>query len=244
MELNSENKDLQTTFEVSTIAAVAIKLPSFWPNQPKIWFAQAESQFVLRGISSEDTRYHHVIAALDQDTAKRVVDIIDDSNMENKYRVLKERLLKTFTLSPYRMAQKLLNMAPLGDRTPSELMDDMLALVDGSHGACTLFRTIFVDLLPADVRSHLLPIMEKSSPRDLALLADQLIVASDHSSISTIRKKNVESKSDSSSTPRDWCRLHRKWGAKAYRCEQPCSFGRSRPHHVNMVQGNCEAGHQ
>lgn len=239
---NSDVGASQKTFEVSSLSAVSIKLPAFWSAQPKIWFAQAESQFVLQGISSEDTRYHHVLSALDQDTAKRVIDVIEKPS-DNKYQVLKERLLTTFTMSPYRMAQKLLNMAPLGDRNPSELMDDMLALINPSHGPCTIFMTIFVDLMPPDVRSHLLPIVETSSPRELAILADKLI-STNPLSIAAIGKKIVGSNADGGSTSKGWCRLHQKWGNKAYRCEHPCSFISSHSARISKRQGNFEDGHQ
>ena len=36
-----------------------------WPCGP-LWFAQAEAQFFLAGISSETTKFYHVISQLDQ----------------------------------------------------------------------------------------------------------------------------------------------------------------------------------
>jgi hypothetical protein len=54
---------------------VSLKLPTFWTAQPDVWFAQAETQFNLRGITADDTKYY-VLAALDQDTATRVLDLI------------------------------------------------------------------------------------------------------------------------------------------------------------------------
>lgn len=219
------------------ISAVTLKLPVFWAAQPKVWFAQAEAQFVLRGISVDDTKYYHLLAALDQDTAKRVADLIYNPPDLNKYESLKTRLLATFMQSPYRMAQKLLDMAPLGDRTPSQMMDDMLGLL-GTHEPCILFRTLFVDALPQDVRSHLIPNLETFSPRELALLADRL-VNSNSSSISTLATKNP--------TPREWssnskglCRFHKKWGSKAFRCISPCTYEQQPKSKVFNVQGNYE----
>ena len=51
-----------------TASAVTVKLPTFWPAQPTIWFAQAEAQFALRDITSDSTKYYHVLAALDQNS--------------------------------------------------------------------------------------------------------------------------------------------------------------------------------
>ena len=49
-----------------SVDSVAVKLPTFWAAQPKVWFAQAEAQFKLRKITSDETMYFHVVAALDQ----------------------------------------------------------------------------------------------------------------------------------------------------------------------------------
>ncbi|XP_059085598.1 uncharacterized protein LOC131882468 [Tigriopus californicus] len=103
----------------SSLSLVSVKLPPFWAVQPKVWFAQAEAQFVLRGIVTKETKYQYLVASLDQDAAKRVVDLISDLPSKGKYEMLKTRLLATFSLSPYRMAQLLLETLPLGDRRPS-----------------------------------------------------------------------------------------------------------------------------
>ena len=43
--------------------AVAIKLPTFWAQQPEVWFLQAEAQFHIRKITDDTTKYYHVVAA-------------------------------------------------------------------------------------------------------------------------------------------------------------------------------------
>ena len=50
---------------------VAIKLPTFWIEQPDIWFTQAETQFQIRNISADETNITMcMVAALDQTAAK------------------------------------------------------------------------------------------------------------------------------------------------------------------------------
>ena len=76
--------------------AVALKLPTFWTSQPEVWFVQAEAQFQLRGIAADSTKYYHVLAVLDQETATRLLDLVSRPPSENKYEQLKARLLETF----------------------------------------------------------------------------------------------------------------------------------------------------
>ena len=39
-------------------------LPHFWADGAKIWFTQAESQFAVKNITSELTKYRHVVAGI------------------------------------------------------------------------------------------------------------------------------------------------------------------------------------
>ncbi|GFN76421.1 retrovirus-related pol polyprotein [Plakobranchus ocellatus] len=48
-----------------SIETVALKLSTFWITCPSAWFAQTEAQFALRGITADETKNYHVVAALD-----------------------------------------------------------------------------------------------------------------------------------------------------------------------------------
>ena len=77
---------------------------------------------------------------------------MDNPPEDNKYTKLKKRLLNTLELSKYEHAARLLNMPNLGDRKPSALMDEMLRLL-GQHTPCFLFKYIFLEHLPEDIRT-------------------------------------------------------------------------------------------
>ena len=121
------------------------KLPVFWADHPRVWLQQAEAQFALRNITADDTKYHYLVAALDQTTALRVIDILEDPPQHDKYGNLKRRLTDIFGLSRRQRADRLLDIGlqSLGDRRPSQLMDEMLALL-GSHKPSMLFESIFL----------------------------------------------------------------------------------------------------
>jgi hypothetical protein len=44
---------------------VALWLPLFWAKRPAMWSTQAEVQFSLAGVSSEKTKFFHVISQQD-----------------------------------------------------------------------------------------------------------------------------------------------------------------------------------
>jgi hypothetical protein len=53
------------------VESVSLKLPSFWISNAEVWFAIVEAQFSIRNITSDDTKHHYVISALDTNTATR-----------------------------------------------------------------------------------------------------------------------------------------------------------------------------
>ena len=75
------------------------------------------------GIVTEDTKYYYILASLDQDTATRLLDLLNNPPEEGKYQTIKARLLDTFDLSKLVKASQLLHMHPLEAAKPSELMD-------------------------------------------------------------------------------------------------------------------------
>ena len=240
--------------------AVALKLPGFWTHQPRVWFAQAEAQFTLRGITVDGTKYSYLVAALPEDVAVRALDYIEsmvDSNSQEKYKGLKDRLLATFTPSDYERAGMLINGPNLGDDKPSALMDRMLALL-GDHKPCLLFKRLFLERLPVEVRAPLLHSSEKDM-RKLAELADltwQGLKGSPGlltNAVSTSSEAEVNRIAKGKSNPvakdntfrawkQEWqqvpggpCAYHSYYGTRAKTCTPPCSAARP---------GNASAGRQ
>ena len=136
--------------------AIGLKLPVFWAGHPRVWLQQAEAQFAERNVTADNTKYHYVVAALDQATALRVIDVLEDPPQHNKYDNLRRRLTDIFGLSRRQRADQLLDIGlhSLGDRRPSQVMDETLALL-GSHKPCMLFESIFLRCMPEDIRLQL-----------------------------------------------------------------------------------------
>ena len=161
--------------ETADTNAVALKLPEFWVDHLRVWLQQAEAQFALKNITADVTKYHYVIAALDQSTALRVIDVLEDPPQHGKYDNLRRRLTDVFGLSPRQRADRLLEFGAhsLGDMRPSQLMDEMLGLL-GGHRPCLLFESLFLKSMPEDVRMQL-AMASFDDPRALAKIADALL---------------------------------------------------------------------
>lgn len=209
--------------------AVSLKLPTFWTTQPRTWFMQTEAQFNLRRITVDDTMYYHVLAALDQDTASRLLDLIANPPTENKYEALKQRLLETFDLTEQERAASLLHVRALGDSKPSTLMDQMLGLM-GDHPPCFLFRQLFLERMPEDIRAQLTGYKHEDC-RQLAKRADALWIARDSGTTNTIHSKaytpHPQSKKRAASPNSNkgkLCFFHWKFGAAAQKCQEPCAW--------------------
>lgn len=215
--------------------AVSLKLPIFWTSQPQVWFEQAEAQFHIRQITADTTKYYYVVSALDQDTAGHVIDFLRHPPSDDKYEGIKQLLIGAFGLSRRARAARLLRMDGLGDRKPSMLMNEMLALMDG-HAPCLLFEQLFLEQLPDDI--HLILADESfSDPRQLAARADVLWHSKQHdtsiNNVTAVAKRSTPSLSarsgdTTSRSPTDgsgkWCYYHQRWGAEARRCRPPCTY--------------------
>jgi len=217
-----------------TIMAVALKLPTFWHKNARFWFTQADSQFALSGITTEETKFHHVVRILDADTAERVMDRIAAPRKDHEYEDLKEALLTAFDLSKRDRAARLANMGPLGDRKPSALLAEMKALL-GSEPSNLLFEHHWLHALPDDVRIALS--QREDSLDDLAKAADKMWrekQLAPPTSLMAAAKPPSPAGKDQPNPDKGICYFHRRFGAKAKNCRQPCTY--------TVPPGNATAG--
>ena len=137
-----------------------------------------------------------------------------------------------------------------GDRKPSSLMDSMLALCPAGHQMSPLFLNEFLRRMPGVVRGHL-HTFSYEDPRALAQQADLVwsshtpqtihqVVSDVNSDISTetlscnaVNPSSMErnysdvsryQRNSSSSSTSGLCFYHQKYGKKARKCNDPCSF--------------------
>lgn len=175
-----------TTLPISSpVNLVGVHLPTFWHNDPAVWFKLAELQFQTRGITQSTTMFSHIVSALPSEIVQEARDVIMSPHATEPYEHLKSTLLKRTTDSEQRRLDSLINGEELGDRKPSQLLRRLQQILDGKSIDDALFRQLFLQRLPSFVRSILasrgnIPINE------LADLADDIMAIPSHSQISTL----------------------------------------------------------
>jgi hypothetical protein len=108
------------------ISRVAVWLPPFWPERPAVWFTQAEVQFTLAGISSEQTKFCYVISQ-DQHYTSEVEDIITCPPERDPYTTLRMELVRRLSPSKEHRIRELLTLE-MGDRKPSQFLRHLRSL--------------------------------------------------------------------------------------------------------------------
>ncbi|PNF14234.1 hypothetical protein B7P43_G12202 [Cryptotermes secundus] len=132
---------------------IAVRLPPFWAERPAVWFAQAEAQFTLAGISSEQTKFCYVISQLDQ------------------YTLLRTELVRRLSPSPEQRIRQLLTIEEIGDRKPSQFLRYLKSLAP--EVSDNVIRSVWTSRLPRNVQSFLAG-QNESNLEAAALCADRI----------------------------------------------------------------------
>lgn len=179
-----QDDDVSHTSNNAQVAKLGVKLPPLWKANIKLWFAQAESNFELSGITVDATKYNNIVAAIDPETLSAVSDILLNPPTTNKYATLKDRLIQEFSESANKQIRKLLSDLQLGDEKPSHLLRKMQELAKDSITPDFL-KSLWFQRLPADMQSILA--VSSESLENLAKMADKIAeVRSDTGSVYAI----------------------------------------------------------
>jgi hypothetical protein len=142
----------------AAVSTVAVKIPEFWTSDPIMWFRQAEACFRRSNITQSSTMYDHVLMKLPEAVVISVRNLINEiqPGANDAYERLKERLTNSYAKTRWQQAFALIKHPDLGDRRPSALMDEMLALLPtGARSDDTIFLALFLLQLPTSMRDHL-----------------------------------------------------------------------------------------
>ncbi|KAH8028843.1 hypothetical protein HPB51_019932 [Rhipicephalus microplus] len=147
------NPDAQEDARPSGAAVAAIQhvnLPLFWPNSPSTGFLQVEAHFRLRQITSQQTRYWHLVSCLPPDVADDLADILASPHPSSPCDKLKAAIISRKSESEHSRIQQLIKATELGDRRPSQLLRRMRQLLGGPLAPQEekLLRELFLQSLP------------------------------------------------------------------------------------------------
>uniref|UniRef100_A0A5S6Q225 RNA-directed DNA polymerase n=1 Tax=Trichuris muris TaxID=70415 RepID=A0A5S6Q225_TRIMR len=182
--------DNSTVATVHTTAALAVKLPQFWPHSARLWFAQAEAQFALARITVSMTKFHHAIASLPDSVAAEVEDLLEPYG-DAPYEYVKAKLLERFTSTTDERFRSLVDPHPIGDQRPSQILREMRRMAPGMIDPNSpFFRQLFLNRLPPNVQL-ILKATHPTNIDDLARAADELVVTA--SSVNAVTNANTPS---------------------------------------------------
>lgn len=153
------------------VISVKARLPQFWRDKPRLWFAQFETVLANQKLSDEN-KFGLAVAQLEKMDVEQISDIILGVPNTGRYEELKKRLLSVYEESENKQLQKLLNEMELGDQRPSQLLRRMRDLARNKIPDDTL-RMLWMSHLPSTTRA-VLTVSEESTLDSLAAMADKM----------------------------------------------------------------------
>lgn len=192
-ELNDETNDTvenEREIKESSINYLSsLKIPPFWSNRPDLWFLQVETQFRIKGITSSNTKFDHLVASLPNDTMELVSDILLTPPTTNKYETLKQQLLTRSIATEERRLDTLLHKIQIGDTKPSELYRQMEALA-GNNSLInpSLLKNLWLKKLPSNLQTCLIAIESNHTNEELFTIADKIFDSNSNPNISTVQQ--------------------------------------------------------
>lgn len=175
------------------LAAITVtsKLSDFWPELPRMWFAQFEAVLAPQK-QGDETKFNLVVSKLGKEALQQVSDLIYAKPDERTYEKLKKRLLDVYEESAERQFQKLVSEMDLGTQKPSQLLRKMRDLGRSTQVSDDALQRLWVSRLPSRVRA-VLAVTKEDKLDDLAAIADTIM--------DSLRVGDVFAMSGSSDTP-------------------------------------------
>ena len=159
----------------AAVAHVAVRLADFWVSDPDVWFYQTEAEFERAHITVSRTKYQYVLPRLPEAVAVSMRSLLQriDNTTQDAYEQLKAGLLLKYGKSKWQRGFAIIDHPDIGDRRPSQLMSDMLALLPAGNAPDTLFLCHFLRRLPVSLRDHLAA-ADCDTAEEMAVCADRL----------------------------------------------------------------------
>ena len=152
-----------------------VNTPTFWRNEPIAWFKNIEAEFRRENVTDSGTKYSLVMLHIQEDLVEQLRPILRRADtMGDPYKVLKEELIQQFAPNVLEQLNNILWCPELGGQAPSVLMRKLVGYLPEGEPAGLVFKNIFLQKLPADIRDHVAEKLCSLAARELAEYADTL----------------------------------------------------------------------
>ena len=169
---------------------LSVKLPPYWAADPLAWFAQVDAVFATRRVANQKVKFQHIVASLAPEFISEIRDIIVSPPTEAPYEALKALLITRTQSSEQRRLHQLLTTEELGDRQPTQLLRKMQQLLGTNSMDESLFRQLFEQRLPNNVRMVLASSSASLTLEEVACMADRIMeVAADPGHIHAVARE-------------------------------------------------------
>jgi hypothetical protein len=167
-------------------ATPTVILPPFKPKRPAAWFAQCEDLFRMRGVADQRDMFALCYNMLGDEQQEQVDDIAERRpRPPDAFYRLRDRLVASHSLDVGQRVEQLLALPSLGGQRPSALLAQMRQLCPQGEETGVIFRHLFLQRLPAQVRLQLAE--DRHSPvQALAARADTLMAHHSYSSVASV----------------------------------------------------------
>ncbi|XP_049886493.1 uncharacterized protein LOC126380969 [Pectinophora gossypiella] len=163
----------EVSHDLAAISLVS-RIPAFWRDMPRMWFARFEAVIGPQH-QSEAVKFDLVLSKLDKEELSQISDLIDDPPEQQRYTVLKNRLMKIFQESAEAQFHKLVKEMDLGSQRPSQLLAKMRELAKNSGTAGDTLKNLWMTRLPGWARAILASSSADTKLDDLASMADKIM---------------------------------------------------------------------
>lgn len=152
-EHNMEDTAKQPHASNVTAISLPSRLPPFWRENPRLWFAQFEAATASTKCS-EEAKFNLVIPLLSYQDLEQAADVILSPPENGRYRALKTKLIAAYQDSEHQRLKKLIAGGDPGDLKPSQLWRKMKTL-NGDLLSLKALEMMWLEQLPVQIRTSL-----------------------------------------------------------------------------------------
>lgn len=172
------------------VARVSVKPAPFWKKSLFMVCSTRSTIFSRRVTTANETKFNHVISAVESEILNSVCDIILRPPENDKYVALKTRLIEIHSESEASKIRTLLQGLELGDQLPSQLLTRIRGLVGEAVGEL-LLKSLWLGRHPSNTQTILAALSEDLT--GLAAVADKINDLTNNPSVNAVTTSNTTS---------------------------------------------------